>query len=125
MEIDSKFKLAHAMAMGKVFTSLGPAERTSIQDVLDRVYSLTISQQVLIEEVESAKIAYQELEQKYFERGAAMNETGSMVRSLFIPYLRRIKRALMNPDDLEALTTIAGAIKELEAHTYIGGVSED
>lgn len=135
MEIEGKLKLAHAMAMGKVFTSLGPAERTAIQDALDRIYELhelihsedgyIASQNALIEEIESAKIAYHELEQKYFERGCAMHETGNMVRSLYTPYLQKIKAALKNPDDLEALTIIAGEIKKLEAHTYLGGSSED
>lgn len=63
--------------------------------------------------------AYREMQTKYDERGMAMRDTGEMVRSLFMPYLGRIKAALLLPDDLDALTEIAKAIKEFQAHTTI------
>lgn len=63
---------------------------------------------------------FQKLLTEYDERAEAMRDTGNVVRSLFVPYLRRIKEALGKPvDDLDVITEIAGIIKELEAHTSL------
>lgn len=76
-------------------------------------------------ENEALRDAYRELEEKYIERGQSMRDTAEIVRSLYVPYLHRIKKALKMADDLDALMAIAKAIKELEAHTPIGDVDEN
>lgn len=65
--------------------------------------------------------AYEELKLKYDERGMAMRETGSMVRSLFMPYIKRINEALREPSASHIkITKIQDALDELNKHTPVG-----
>lgn len=76
---------------------------------------------VLKEDFDILGQAYRELEEKYHERGHSMRESGNMVRSLFVPYLFRIKKIIAKPiHEYDMIIEIAGIIKELEKHTHIG-----
>lgn len=76
---------------------------------------------VLKEDFDIVAEAYREMEIKYHERGAAMRETGEMVRSLFIPYINRIAEAVRNSGQHSdyTITEIQDILDELNKHTPI------
>lgn len=75
---------------------------------------------VLKEDFDIIAEAYREMEIKYHERGAAMRETGEMVRSLFIPYINRIAEAVRkHGSHRDTITEIQDALDELNKHTPI------
>lgn len=66
-------------------------------------------------------VAYDELKVKYEERGMAMRDTGEIVRSLFIPYLKRIDKAVReHGSHRDTITKIQDVLDELNKHTPIG-----
>jgi hypothetical protein len=74
---------------------------------------------------ELLKEAYKELEVRYEERGMAMRNTGDIVRSTFLPYVRRIAAICREPGwnldkaSQDKMTRIQDALDELNKHTPI------
>jgi hypothetical protein len=66
--------------------------------------------------------AYEKLKEQYHERGASMQAAGEVVRSLFMPYLKRISVILRETTPSRVkITKIQDVLDELNKHTPIGG----